>query len=205
MVNFLLIPLFFLWSISIGLGPAFAHGTVPHAPVDPNNLPDSLTSVRGEVVLYDQTGRRFLLNELKGRPVLVNFMYTSCVEVCGLQTFNLRKLHNLIVDIPTEERPLFLSISLDPDTDTSENLQNYARRFSIDTSTWLFASGNKSDISALSAALWIGATDHKDGIIDHRMILHLLDSDLAPVQRYKSNPMNLDHLEREIRSFVTSS
>jgi len=184
----------------------FAHQAHSHAPVDPNNVPNTtVVSLLKQVALYDQTGRHLSFEDLSGRPLLVNFMYTSCVEICGLQTYQLRNLQNLIADIPTKKRPLFVSISLDPDTDTSDKLRDYASRFSIDTEFWLFTSGDKSWIASLASALWIGdTTPSTDGQFDHRMILHLLDGDLEPIQRYRSNPIDLGYLASEIRNLAAT-
>jgi len=42
----------------------------------PHPLPDA--------TLVDQSGRAFRLSALRGRPVLIEFFYTSCPAICGL-------------------------------------------------------------------------------------------------------------------------
>jgi len=187
----------------VGTANAIAHDGVNHSRPDPNAIPaESLSTLMHEISLYDQRGRPFTLVDLKGRPVLLNFMYTECIDVCGLQTFQLRELQLLLEDLPSGNQPLLLSISLDPEKDTSAQLLEYATRFSADADFWWFASGLKFDVDRLASALWIGQQNRQDGEIDHRMILHLFNKDLEPIQRYQANPVDVERLFTELKSLA---
>ncbi|MDB5991316.1 MAG: SCO1/SenC [Herbaspirillum sp.] len=69
-----------------------------------------------------------LLKELNdGRPVILNFIYTTCTTVCPVtsQTFSL-----LQTALASEKNKVHLvSISIDPEQDTPARLQQYAKKF----------------------------------------------------------------------------
>jgi protein SCO1 len=65
--------------------------------------------------LTDQYGKRVDLAKLKGRPVLVAFLYTHCTDLCPIVA---GKLHTAYASLKKSERPLFLAVSVDPAHDT---------------------------------------------------------------------------------------
>jgi protein SCO1/2 len=69
--------------------------------------PQPLTGLR------DQDGRTISLDSLRGRPVVITFMYTTCKDTCPLTTQQIRgALDDLPADVPV------LAISVDPKNDT---------------------------------------------------------------------------------------
>src|SRR5688572_2395678 len=68
---------------------------------------------------------RFYDDLVKGKKVLINFMYTECSETCPRTTANLVKVQNALGDRVGRD-VFFLSITLKPDHDTPERLRTYA-------------------------------------------------------------------------------
>jgi protein SCO1 len=70
--------------------------------------------------LTNQDGERVSMRSLRGRPVIVTFLYTHCEDTCPLQAQTVRgALDELGHDVPA------LAIAVDPPRDTPER----ARRF----------------------------------------------------------------------------
>lgn len=65
--------------------------------------------------LTDQYGKQIDLAKLKGRSVLVAFLYTHCTDLCPIVA---GKVHTAYAQIPKAQRPLFLAVSVDPARDT---------------------------------------------------------------------------------------
>jgi protein SCO1/2 len=65
--------------------------------------------------LTDQHGNQVDLAKLKGKPVLVAFLYTHCTDLCPIVA---GKIHTAFAQIPQAKRPLFLAVSVDPTHDT---------------------------------------------------------------------------------------
>ncbi len=75
--------------------------------------------------LTDQYGKRVDLAKLKGRTVLVAFLYTHCRDLCPIVA---GKLHSAYAHLSKSERPLFLAVSVDPAHDTPKSAAAFNRR-----------------------------------------------------------------------------
>lgn len=84
---------------------------------------------------------------VKGRTVLVNFIYTGCRTSCIPTTANLAMVHKVLGDRMGRDL-LFLSISLDPVADQPPQLLDYASRFGP-LQGWYFLTGSQADIDDL--------------------------------------------------------
>ena len=62
-----------------------------------------------------------------GRPVILNFIFTSCSSVCPLASAVFGQLQSRLG--PDRDRVHLVSISIDPEQDTPRRLLEYARRF----------------------------------------------------------------------------
>jgi cytochrome oxidase Cu insertion factor (SCO1/SenC/PrrC family) len=106
-----------------------------------------------DVELLSQDGRKidFYKDLLKGKTVVISFIYTSCTNVCPMLGANLAKLQVLLGDRPGKDIHL-ISVSSDPVTDTPERLKAWAKRFG-EKAGWTLVTGAKADIDKLSIAL----------------------------------------------------
>src|SRR5919106_3845553 len=87
--------------------------------------------------LTTQDGRRLALEELRGKVVVVTFIYTSCADACPLLTAKMAALQD---DLGSDFGPkiFFLSITVDPERDTPEVLTRYAQVHGANLSSWAF-------------------------------------------------------------------
>ncbi len=95
--------------------------------------------------LTDSSGAAFDSAELHGRPYVVCFFYSTCPTIC-------RQLNEQIQRLTQQFRAAdltFLSISVDPGTDTPERLRQYAEIFGPDPQHWHFLTGPFRAIQAL--------------------------------------------------------
>src|SRR4051812_23410190 len=113
--------------------PAWAEeGTSPLADIGPAP-PVSLT---------DAAGKPFALSSLRGKAVVVSFVYTTCSGSCPATTFSLARTRQALAKAGLWGRRVeFVSISLDPTRDTPEVLAGYARLYQADTDAWHFLTG----------------------------------------------------------------
>jgi protein SCO1 len=75
--------------------------------------------------LADYRGHRVDLAELKGRPVLVAFLYTHCRDLCPIVGAKVHTAYSLLR--PGEKRPVFLAVSVDPEHDTPASAARFNR------------------------------------------------------------------------------
>src|ERR1044071_2568052 len=81
-----------------------------------------------DVALVDQNGRsvRFYSDMVKGKTVVVNFIFTSCTTVCSPMGANFAALQQRLGD---RSDVALLSVSIDPTTDTPARLRSWSERF----------------------------------------------------------------------------
>jgi len=118
----------------------------------------SLTTHEGRQV-------RFFDDVIAGKVVAVNFMFTSCVDSCPLETAQLTKVQNILGDRLGKDVFLY-SISIDPDTDTPEVLAAYRRKFGA---RWTFLTGAEADIILLRKKLGLYIDEIQDDSRNHNV------------------------------------
>jgi protein SCO1 len=117
-----------------------------------------------ELTTHDGKNVRFYDDVLRGRIVAINFIYTSCGDVCPLDTAQMREVHTLLGDRVGKDIHMY-SISVDPDNDTPEALRRYMRTFDVGKG-WTFLTGKKEDIVLIQRKLGLRIVDIKN-IRDH--------------------------------------
>jgi len=74
-----------------------------------------------EFGLRDEYGRPVRLSEIRGRPAVVTFLYTTCRDTCPLTTQQIRQaLDDLGHDVPV------IAVSVDPSNDTPQRARTFA-------------------------------------------------------------------------------
>jgi protein SCO1/2 len=103
------------------------------------------------VELITQEGKtvRFYDDLLKGKSVAINAIFTTCKDVCPLETANMVQLRRVLGERVGRDVHLY-SISIDPKRDTPEVLKAYAEKFGAD---WTFLTGRPEDIKLITKKL----------------------------------------------------
>lgn len=105
------------------------------------------------VELTTQDGKqvKFYDDLLKGKIVVIDLIYTHCVDSCPLETALLAQVQRLLGDRVGKDI-FFYSITIDPKRDTPEVLKAYAEKYHAGPG-WLFLTGNNDDIDLISKKL----------------------------------------------------
>jgi protein SCO1/2 len=104
-----------------------------------------------DVTLLRSDGARVkLAAELDdGRPVLLNFIYTTCTTICPLMTQTFAEVQNRLGR--QAARVKMVSVSIDPEEDTPSRLSDYAKRFRAGAQ-WTFYTGTPGASVAVQRA-----------------------------------------------------
>jgi len=109
------------------------------------NIPD--------IEVLDQNGRKlhFYTDLVKGQTVVINFIFTTCTTICPPLGATFARVQKELGDkVGRDVR--FISISVDPATDTPERLKAWGAKFYAGDG-WTFVTGNKPKIDELLLAL----------------------------------------------------
>lgn len=84
----------------------------------------------------DEQGAERTFADLRGRFVVVDFIFTSCTGPCPPMAEQMGRLQERLAGVPDVT---LLSISVDPRTDTPEVLRDYAASVGAEAGRWQFA------------------------------------------------------------------
>lgn len=119
------------------------------------------------LVTQDKKTVRFYDDVIKGKVVMIQFMFTNCEQFCPMVTPNLVKVQTELHKRAVREVSM-ISITVDPIHDTPEVLKEYSSKFHVQAG-WQFLTGNKSDIDRIRREL--GVYDPDDKKIEHMNVL----------------------------------
>jgi protein SCO1/2 len=119
------------------------------------------------VQLTTQEGKkvRFYDDLLKGKIVVINLVFTHCVDVCPLETARLAQVKRMLGDRVGKDI-FFYSISIDPQRDTPQALKEYANKYQTGAG-WTFLTGKKKDVDAVSKKLGLYSDPKESGRDGH--------------------------------------
>lgn len=105
----------------------------------------------GDITLIDHLGRPTSLGSVLSteKPVLVNFIFTSCTTICPVMTTGFAQFQANLGD--ARDSVQLVSISIDPETDTVETLRRYADKYKAGAS-WQFLTGTRAAVEAAQRA-----------------------------------------------------
>ncbi len=99
------------------------------------------------VVTHDGRTLNFYDDLIRGKIVVINFIYTSCANICPLTTARLAEVKDRLGDKVGRDI-FFYSITLDPVVDGPEMLAKYAETYKAGPG-WLFLTGKPEDIDLI--------------------------------------------------------
>jgi len=150
-----------------------------------------------DVAVVNQDGKtlHFYDDLIKGRTVVVSFVYTSCSDLCPIMTARLAQVKDKLGDAVGRDI-FFISISVDPEHDTPDMLKAFADAFEAGTPGWQFLTGRPADINAITAKF--GDRSAERSLRDHRNEILIGNDNTADWER-ASALVDIDQLVMTIR------
>jgi len=97
------------------------------------------------LLTQDNKPVRFYEDLMKGKVVLVNFMFTTCTDICPPMTANLVKVQDYLGERLGRDVNM-ISITVDPEVDTVQALKRYSEQYKT-RAGWFFLTGKKEDVN----------------------------------------------------------
>jgi protein SCO1 len=174
----------------LGLGPGTARS-------------DSLPTIgpAPEFTLTTQDGKRLSIEELRGKVVVVTFIFASCADTCPLLTHKMAMLQpRLGSDFGPQA--YFVSVTVDPERDTVEVLKRYAQAHGAKLSGWAFLTGSQAEIKKVAKAYGVVYKKTARGDVDHTFLTSVVDRNGLLRVQYLGTRFNPDELLKDIRSLL---
>lgn len=129
----------------------------------------------GDYTLLDRAGRPVRLSSFRGKPLLVNFVYTGCFHVCPTTTLALHKAVRSMRDRFGVGQFNIVSIGFNQPADSPSALKAFAAQQRIDEPNWDFLSPRVADVAALAHDFGFSYVATPAGF-DHILQVTILDA-----------------------------
>jgi protein SCO1/2 len=130
----------------------------------------------GDYTFLDGNGKSVALSSLRGKPVVISLIYTSCYHVCPTVTANLAKVVRIARDALGDNSFSILTIGFDIASDTPDRMRLFARQRNIDLDNWHFVSTDADTLQRLSDEIGFSYFSTPKGF-DHMIQATLLDGE----------------------------
>lgn len=112
--------------------------------------------------LTDRTGRTVTHEELRGKYLVVSFVFTSCSLSCRVVNDRMAEVQRLLADASDVR---LVSFTVDPRTDTPAVLATFAAGYGADTNRWLFLTGPKPELYRVIEASFLPRSSELETLI----------------------------------------
>jgi protein SCO1 len=129
--------------------------------------------------LQDHAGRTVTLDGLRGKAVVLTFMYTRCPDFCPATAAKLRQTLELLGKDAGQVAAI--AVSVDPEHDTVEAAREFSARMRMPESGWHYLIGTEPELTPVWQGYFIGRTPPAVGQtsvepLGHTEALFLIDS-----------------------------
>lgn len=144
--------------------------------------------------VISQDGQTYKLYDdlIKGKIVVINYIFTGCSQLCPLTTARLAAVQADLGEAMGRDI-FFLSISLDPVNDTPDKLKKFADGYKVGPG-WFFLTGNPDDLKLIRERLG----ERSQNITQHQAVL-ILTNDKTGEWGKDSAMSEISHLVETIR------
>jgi protein SCO1/2 len=155
-------------------------------------------SVLTDAKLVDQNGNAVALSSLKGKPLVVDFIYTSCPGPCLMET---AKLANVALRLGNDlgSKVTIVSISVDPEHDGPKQLLDYSRQQGADEKGWYFLTGGPAEIDQALSGFKLSRQVEPDGSVGHLVDMMLIGPDGRLVREYNGEVVKAQDIVDDVK------
>jgi protein SCO1/2 len=130
-----------------------------------------------DFTLTTQDGKELRPADLKGKVLLISFVFTTCSGSCPATTARMVQVQERLKErgLLRTDRVRLLSITLDPARDTPDALRRYMKLYDADPASWTFLTGDRAHVEKVIAAWGMWAKPAPNGQLDHPSRIFLVD------------------------------
>ncbi|WP_017754296.1 SCO family protein [Calidifontibacillus oryziterrae] len=143
--------------------------------------------IPNDVVMETAFGGQYDFGNMPEKVRLIEFMYINCPDVCPVTTVRMNQVRKMLEEQGVfGDKVEFLTVTIDPERDTQEKLQDYAKLFDItdDNSGWYFLRGSLEDTKKLSDPFLFMFRDPGTGYLIHSNFSYLLNTKNKQIESF---------------------
>ena len=165
---------------------------------------DAIGKPVGDHVLLDRQGRPVRLGAYKGKPLLVNFIYTACFQVCPTTTKNLQKALENTVGMLGADRFNIVSIGFNQPFDSPQAMKAFALQYGIHLPNWEFLSPAAAIVDDLTRNFGFSYVATTAGF-DHMNQVTIVDADGKIYRHVYGERFTAEDLAEPLKAMITGA
>ena len=154
--------------------------------------------------LLDRDGKPVELSRYKGKPLLVNFVYTACFQVCPTTTRNLQKAVSETVNVMGADRFNIITIGFNQPFDSPQAMKDFAKRYGLDLPNWEFLSPAQAIVNDVTQGFGFSFVATAAGF-DHLNQITLVDAEGIIVRQVYGEKFTPKDLAEPLKLLITGS
>ena len=158
----------------------------------------------GDHVLLDRQGRPTRLANYRGKPLLVNFIYTACFQVCPTTTKNLQKAVENTVGMLGANRFNVVSIGFNQPFDSPEAMKSFAQQHGIHLPNWEFLSPAAAIVDELTQNFGFSFVSTTAGF-DHLNQVTIVDAEGRIFRQIYGEKFTAADLAEPLKAMITGA
>lgn len=112
---------------------------------DGRKISDTIWHKVKNMQFTNQLGKTVTLDSLKGKILVIDFFFSRCPSICPGLAKSMQRLQRSFIN-KNDSIVQFISVSIDPEHDSTVQLRNFANRYTANHDNWWFVTGDKKDI-----------------------------------------------------------
>ncbi len=126
-----------------------------------------------QFALRDQSGKLVRFSSLRGKTVLVTFLYTHCPDVCPLIA---SRLNSALLQLgPRAKDVRVVAVSTDPKGDTKASVTRFVKTHGL-VRQFRYLTGTQKQLAPVWRKWGVAVLPGNNGVIAHSTLIFLVDS-----------------------------
>jgi protein SCO1 len=196
------------WAVAAAIGAAVHAGQAMPAALNADAAIKISQAAIGRTIadytLTDTRGRTVRLSSYRGKPLLVNFVYSGCFEICPTATRNLKRAVEAAQSVFGRDAFHVSSIGFNLPFDTPESLRAFARQHGANLEGWDFLTPTAAELQALTADFGFSYAPSPRGF-DHVLQIAVVDADGRIYRQIYGETVSVPQVVGALKELITDA
>jgi protein SCO1/2 len=189
-------------------GLLWGQGLPPRTTLEPRSalaISQAAVGTRiGDYTLHDGDGTPVRLARYRGKPLVVSFVYTGCVQVCPTTTRFLRDAVAEAQRVLGQDAVQVISVGFNVPFDTPAAMRDFQKRQGIDVANWRFLAADAATIDGLARDLGFVWAPTASGF-DHLTQVSIVDPQGRVFRQVYGESVEAPMLVGPLRELITGA
>jgi len=162
---------------------------------------DAIGNALSNFRLTDATGRGISLHDLKGKPLVLSLIYTSCYQICPMTTRHLATIIEKARNTLGKDKFNVAILGFDSQHDSPQAMKHFANKQGINDANWHLLSADAKTLAGLTKELGFLFFTSPKGF-DHVVQATIIDADSVIYRQVYGEVFNTPLLVEPLKELI---